>query len=417
MENQNRCISCGKCNKKYSLLILGVILILGVLIGVMFGFSSYAKSVNINDKILLNFMTYALFVNLGESLMIIPELILKREISLDNYNSNTKQVTIIDKRSYKYIFNKKINFSLKENIYFYSAGILKLFLDTFHIVYQVKIDDFTDESIDFIKMMTYSFQFELLFLFLLSKIMYNTQFYKHQYISIIILTLLGLAKFIVKNSGNMEKFFLRFFIHIGYSFFKSLITVYIKGLMEYKYFSPYKACYKFGIVNVIIMTILNIGASFFPCDSFSCQVTFNKKRYFANILAIFSIPGLFMFIIFILKAITLVLEYNIILNFTVFHSFLIIQLTQFLEASSIKMMGDSKAYLAITLINFVLSIFLIFLFLEIIEINIFKISHNTKTNIEMRGINDSTVLLTINEENNFNEEEEEVEKERNDSIN
>ena len=415
MENQNRCISCGKCNKKYSLLILGVILILGVLIGVMFGFSSYAKSVNINDKILLNFMTYAFFVNLGESLMIIPELILKREISLDNYNSNTKQVTIIDKRSYKYIFNKKINFSLKENIYFYSAGILKLFLDTFHIVYQVKIDDFTDESIDFIKMMTYSFQFELLFLFLLSKIMYNTQFYKHQYISIIILTLLGLAKFIVKNSGNMEKFFLRFFIHIGYSFFKSLITVYIKGLMEYKYFSPYKACYKFGIVNVIIMTILNIGASFFPCDSFSCQVTFNKKRYFANILAIFSIPGLFMFIIFILKAITLVLEYNIILNFTVCHSFLIIQLTQFLEASSIKMMGDSKAYLAITLINFVLSIFLIFLFLEIIEINIFKISHNTKTNIEMRGITDSTVLLTINEENNFNEEEE-VEKERNDSI-
>ena len=415
MENQNRCISCGKCNKKYSLLILGVILILGILIGVMFGFSSYAKSVNINDKILLNFMTYALFVNLGESLMIIPELILKREISLDNYNSNTKQVTIIDKRSYKYIFNKKINFSLKENIYFYSAGILKLFLDTFHIVYQVKIDDFTDESIDFIKLMTYSFQFELLFLFLLSKIMYNTQFYKHQYISIIILTLLGLAKFIVKNSGNMEKFFLRFFIHIGYSFFKSLITVYIKGLMEYKYFSPYKACYKFGIVNVIIMTILNIGASFFPCDSFSCQVTFNKKRYFANILAIFSIPGLFMFIIFILKAITLVLEYNIILNFTVFHSFLIIQLTQFLEASSIKMMGDSKAYLAITLINFVLSIFLIFLFLEIIEINIFKISHNTKSNIEMRAINDSTVLLTINEENNFNEEEE-VEKERNDSI-
>ena len=415
MENQNRCISCGKCNKKYSLLILGVILILGVLIGVMFGFSSYAKSVNINDKILLNFMTYAFFVNLGESLMIIPELILKREISLDNYNSNTKHVNIIDKRSYKYIFNKKINFSLKENIYFYSAGILKLFLDTFHIVYQVKIDDFTDESIDFIKMMTYSFQFELLFLFLLSKIMYNTQFYKHQYISIIILTLLGLAKFIVKNSGNMEKFFLRFFIHIGYSFFKSLITVYIKGLMEYKYFSPYKACYKFGIVNVIIMTILNIGASFFPCDSFSCQVTFNKKRYFANILAIFSIPGLFMFIIFILKAITLVLEYNIILNFTVCHSFLIIQLTQFLEASSIKMMGDSKAYLAITLINFVLSIFLIFLFLEIIEINIFKISHNTKTNIEMRGITDSTVLLTINEENNFNEEEE-VEKERNDSI-
>ena len=246
MENQNRCISCGKCNKKYSLLILGVILILGVLIGVMFGFSSYAKSVNINDKILLNFMTYAFFVNLGESLMIIPELILKREISLDNYNSNTKHVNIIDKRSYKYIFNKKINFSLKENIYFYSAGILKLFLDTFHIVYQVKIDDFTDESIDFIKMMTYSFQFELLFLFLLSKIMYNTQFYKHQYISIIILTLLGLAKFIVKNSGNMEKFFLRFFIHIGYSFFKSLITVYIKGLMEYKYFSPYRYDYLFS---------------------------------------------------------------------------------------------------------------------------------------------------------------------------
>ena len=74
--------------------------------------------------------------------------------------------------------------------------------------------------------------------------MYNIQYYKHEYFSIIILTISGFINFTIKyleiSAGD---FFLYLFIHLFYYFLKSMITVYIKGLMEYKYISQYKACY------------------------------------------------------------------------------------------------------------------------------------------------------------------------------
>ena len=405
MEERKKCISFGKCYKKYCLLILGIILLLSVLIAFMFGFSYYARNNGIDDKILLNFISYTLFVNLGEALMLIPYFILKKRMSLKNEHTNVKHFNILDNRIHKI---DSYTFSLKEKLFFYSSVVLKLFLNGFYMIYQFRIEDFDPGNIDFIKMMTYSFQFELLFLFLISKKMYNIHFYRHQHFSVITLTLLGFIKFIIKYYDvGWGRFFLHLIIHIIYSFFKSLLTVYIKRLMEYKYMSPYEICYKFGLINAIIMTIVNIIASFFPCVNSSCVVIYNKKRYFANILGLFSIPGLFMFIIFILKAIALVLEYKIILYYTVCHSFLIIQLTEFLETSSIKHMKNSNIYLAVTLTIFVLSIFIIITFLEIIEINICRLSHNTKLNIDNRAYNDIEIALIKRAEITILEEEEE----------
>ena len=42
----------------------------------------------------------------------------------------------------------------------------------------------------------YTYQFEFIFLFLVSKFLYNTKYYKHQNISMIILVLIALIKFI-----------------------------------------------------------------------------------------------------------------------------------------------------------------------------------------------------------------------------
>ena len=411
MEEKKCCISLGTCNKKYWFLILGIIITYIVLVIFAGGLNEYNSN---SAKNFINALSYTFLLSLGESLMIIPELILKKKISSDNkasnYNNNrdskSKQNNKIKSRTIKYIFNKKsIKFSSREKIIYYSGGILKLSLGIMFIIYQYDIE----KDDDFMKVITFSFQFELLFLFLLSKIMYNIQFYRHQYLSIIILILIGLAKFITKyyNKG-IDKFFIYIFVHIVYSFIKAFITVYIKGLMEYKYITPYKACYKYGLINLIIITIVYIIVSFFPCDdeNRSCKVIFKERHYYAHILDIFTIPGLFMFIILLLKATLLVLDYIIILEFSVYHSFLFIHMAQITEISSIENIKETYFYHIFLLIFFFLGIFFVLLFLEMIELNICKISYNTKRNIESRAIDDKFYSILNNEENEEDEEEE-----------
>ena len=396
MENRKRFISCGKCNKKYCFLNLGGIIITIILI-VSLRIVYYFKGFTIDNKNNLNILSYLFCQSLGEFLMIIPGLIMNKSITPKKKETNENQST---KLSIEYIFNKDtIDFSLKEKIYFFSAGLLKLIMDIINIFNQALIQNSDTPYIS-----TYTFQFDLLFLFLLSKITYRFQFYKHQYLSIIIISLLGLIKYILINYDvKIGVFFIALFIGAICSFLNSLLTVYIKGLMEYKYFTPYKACYIYGLINLIISTIAYIIASFIPCKTDICKASFNGKYYFAQILNIFSIPGLFLFIIYLLQGFTLALNYNVIYEFSVFHSFLVIQLYQILTMKS-----DEESDYILIIIQFLIGIFFILVFLEIIEINICNISYNTKLNISKRAINDEE-LLTVTDEGNCEEEEMEEE--------
>ena len=159
----------------------------------------------------------------------------------------------------------------------------------------------------------YTYQFEFIFLFLVSKFLYNTKYYKHQNISMIILVLIALIKFIFNfYETEIEKVAFLLLFYIIYSFFKTLLICYIKGLMEYKYFSIYKASYIFGMIDLIIVTIVYIIISFIPCETDYCKIEYNGKKYFGNIILIFTLYGLFMLFIFLTKAIFKILNYNII---------------------------------------------------------------------------------------------------------
>ena len=264
MENKKRCtlcISCGTCNKKYCCLIFGVWLTLLALdiINIPFMFF-YKENFEENKFNIINIMSYSFFSSFCESLMIIPDLILKRKIKSEKEVSSNKEL----KRNItiEYIFNPNtVIFSLKENIYFFSAALLKLILDIIFILYQYYYTKFNHPTM----VLMYYFHFELICLFLLSKLMFNNKYYRHQYFSIIVLAIVGLGKFIIYfyNKG-LGHFFLHLLIHLTYSTFKSLLTVYMKGLMEYKYVTPYKACYLMGIFNFFITTIIYIIVSFYP---------------------------------------------------------------------------------------------------------------------------------------------------------
>ena len=208
-KTKKRCISFGKCNSKYCYLIVGVILMNLLTLVILFSSLIYFIKNNIIYSNLINLLSYSFLISLGKSFMIIPDLILTKSIS------SKKEELSIDKNSHNpitYIFNEySVDFSLKEKVYLILAAFLKLFLELFFISYQY----FIEKDYNFIKTLTYSFQFELIFLFLLSKKIYNIQFYKHQYFSIIILTISGFINFIVKYMEiSIGNFFLFLFIGI-----------------------------------------------------------------------------------------------------------------------------------------------------------------------------------------------------------
>ena len=236
MENKKRIISCGKCYSKYCYLIFGIMVIYTIISGlsILFIPNNKEKKLDINNT--FNIMSYIFFVNLGESFMIIPDSILKKSISSGKTSEIEKMKKYI---SIKYLLEKnKVRYSLKEKIFFIFAGILKLFLDLVYIIYKFHIEK--DNNFVFILLLT--LQFELIFLCVLSKLLSNIQFYRHQYLSIIILGITDLVRFITKyNKESVLTFFRNLAIHCSYSFLKSLITIYLKGLMDYKYLTPYNS--------------------------------------------------------------------------------------------------------------------------------------------------------------------------------
>ena len=105
MEDLNRkesCISCGKCEKRYWLLILGALIAI-LLISIPLSFVQNNKKF---DIISLSFVSYSFFINLGESLMVIPYLILKTKISNKKDYSLEEYRMSIKVKYIKYLFNE-----------------------------------------------------------------------------------------------------------------------------------------------------------------------------------------------------------------------------------------------------------------------------------------------------------------------
>ena len=174
--------------------------------------------------------------------------------------------------------------------------------------------------------------------------------------------------------------------------------------MEHKFFSPYKACYIFGMLNLVVVTIIYIIFSCIPCENKSiCLVEYNGDVYIGQILKIFSIFGVFMLLIMIAKAIIKILMYITINKFSIFHCFLLINFTYIIDEVDFR--DSDYLYLSIIInsIIFIFGTFFILVFLEIIELNICGMSYNTKKNIEKRAIFDAENFVLNGDETSNDE--------------
>ena len=155
------------------------------------------------------------------------------------------------------------------------------------------------------------------------------------------------------------------------------------------------------MINIIIITIVYIVFSIIPCNNSLSKVQYKGKIYFDHILSIFDDYSAFKLICLILCGIlygaSKVLNNVTIQNFIVCHLFILIETEELsyytMDEIDQKIGGGAFAFIIIShFFQFLLSL----VFLEIIEINIYKFNENTKIHIQERAIDDMNL---INEEN------------------
>ena len=384
-----KCISCGVFNKKYCFIILFNVLnnTIAVIISFLYLISSFLLNVEETNK---GIFLKPLLAYIGQSLCIIPELLVKKSLTEEKEKNNFdkyKKKTLIN----ELIFNDLSDrLTLRDKINIFIISLILLIVDYIKLYLSVANKNF-DEDYNFI---------ELIFLFLISLYFYDIKFYNHQYVSLAFFIIIQLIKIIIKYIFYYSNFIemiteLSFQIILG--LFEAIIFTYSKYLMEIKFFSPYKATYIFGFINGIITLILLIIISFFSIGSLGL-VEYKDSYYFDSYYFIYDNFNAGQIILSIFSSFFLGISrliFNATINyFTVCHLFLlfpVIELSKNIKQEIINKVGIAP--LLIINICEVLEFIFFLVFLEIIELNCFGLNKYTKKNIKKRAGEDINLLL------------------------
>ena len=334
-----------------------------------------------------------LLTYLGQSLCIIPELILKKYFKKE---AGKKSISLFKKKSKKpYIIELIFNdysdrITIKDRIHIALIRLLMLIVDILKSYLSCRNKTF-DGDYNFI---------ELIFLFIISSFIYSNVYYKHQYISIIAMLVFEIIKYILKIKYyyiSTLATIVDCLLQIVLGFMDGIIIAYLKGLMLLKFYSPYKATYIFGFINCIISLILLIAFSYIDVGSIGL-LSYDGGIYFDNIFFIFNTYNIGQMIILFFMGIVLgamKLLYNVTINyFSVCHIFLLLQSRSFSSSVNEEIEKNSGPF-AISMINLCNFIeFLISLvFLEIVELNFCGLNENTKKNIQKRAEEDTKLNM------------------------
>ena len=386
-------ICCGVFEKKYvyiSLIQFAFNIIIIILFYLFLATNiSNANVIKENKGIIQN----VLLTYLGQSLCIIPELILKKYFKKE---AGKKGISLFKKKSKKpYIIELIFNdysdrITIKDRIHIALISLLMLIVDILKSYLSCRNKTF-DGDYNFI---------ELIFLFIISSFIYSNVYYKHQYISIIAMLVFEIIKYILKIKYyyiSTLATIVDCLLQIVLGFMDGIIIAYLKGLMLLKFYSPYKATYIFGFINCIISLILLIAFSYIDVGSIGL-LSYDGGIYFDNIFFIFNTYNIGQMIILFFMGIVLgamKLLYNVTINyFSVCHIFLLLQSRSFSSSVNEEIEKNSGAF-AISMINLCNFIeFLITLvFLEIVELNFCGLNENTKKNIQKRAEEDTKLNM------------------------
>ena len=372
----------------------------------------------------------------GYFLFYFPELFCKNEEKKENIINSKNSVSIPRARTtyygqlYNFIFNnrKEKTMKCKEIIILIVICVLSLIGDFALMIIPIIIEkntvkntDDNNNPNDKFNFMDYDSFLLLFFILFASIFILKKSYYIHQYISIIIIGIIGITRFFFKYiKSSFPTYLYVFAFYLLFSINYSYVFLYLEGLMRVKYFSVYYCSFLMGIVSIPIILLVYLILSSFVyiplkndiCDDPFYPVKYNNKCYFDYLFNIFEELTFFNYLYSILNAIScginLILLFSIINRFTIFHFLLVNEIHAFFH-NIVDVIEKHKVNHWIIMILNIFEFAVICIFLEIIELNFCDLNYNTNRNIVLRASNESKVntseeISSYLEESDENEE-------------
>ena len=376
-------ISFGNINKKILFAIFGGIFKL--LSDLLIKFLRKSKKIEIREH------PFILGINagLGYCISFIPFLIFKR-----NYNYLNQKNFDVDE---KLIYNETNDYFLEKREKKFRPWLIIAFCDFFQ------------KLLSFIYISLYNFwMFDILFILIFSHFILKVKLYKHHFISLMLIIIFGIIINIIYNIYKKisEEFFFKILNTFIIEIIFSLQIVVAKYAMEYKLSSPYEICLFEGVFILVINLILLIIFTFIPMSEIKYikNTKYEGKMYIDNFFQYFSKISYIEVISFII----------IMLGRFGFNIFCLLIIKYFTPSHSIIILIIGEVYFAfndleplwrvfIEYFIYALLIFVMLVFLEIIEINCWGLQKNTEKNISLRAGQIDSIL-----------DEDEIEEEKED---
>ena len=261
------------------------------------------------------------------------------------------------------------------------------------------------------KIKTNAWIWYILFASIFYYLIFKVRLYRHHYLSIVLIILLGLA--IDLSTQNLQTEIVGDPINLVLKFVKqilfSLYNVIAKYVMEKKHVSVYEFSFYVGLFNLVVFLIFSIFDYYFlkwtPFKEYFNN--FNYKHLLIALGVIFSQLGINITSLFAAK-------YNSPCH--VFIIFVFGQIAYYIDFSGL---------FPLVVVLLIIILFLSLIFNEIIEINFCKLSYNTKRNISNRAEVDTllkndnsseTDIKRKNENDNQSEDNKEKSEKDEDSI-
>ena len=358
-------ISFGNINKKILFAIFGGIFKL--LSDLLIKFLRKSKKIEIREH------PFILGINagLGYCISFIPFLIFKR-----NYEYLKQKNFDVDK---KLIYNETDDYFLEKREKKFRPWLIIAFCDFFQ------------KLLSFIYISLYNFwMFDILFILIFSHFILKVKLYKHHFISLMLIIIFGIIINIIYNIYEeiSEEFFFKILNTSIIEIIFSLQIVVAKYAMEYKLSSPYEICLFEGVFLLVINLILLIIFTFIPMSEIKYikNTKYEGKMYIDNFFQYFSKISYIEVISFII----------IMLGRFGFNIFCLLIIKYFTPSHSIIILIIGEVYFAfndleplwrvfIEYFIYALLIFVMLVFLEIIEINLWGLQKNTERNISLRA--------------------------------
>ena len=328
---------------------------------------------------------------IGMSLSIIPLIIVKTKSRRDKKNDKLKV------NQTQTLIGTNTASSWGDLSYLEKYDKKKLRIQKYLILLACAFLDFAQKFLSFfLKSLIINniWMFNIIFISIFDYFILRAKLYKHQYISCIIIVLLGIAATVIGLLGETGNIPLKLFLCIGIEIMYSLAIVLSKFLMDYRSCTPYEVTFYEGIFALIVNSILLAIFTNKPITDEDGKLSkllkltiYNEKIYIDHFIAAFKDMKVGQAFLFILSALGRLISnlfgHIVVKHYTSSHIILVLILGEI--GLAFKEKHEWKEIVQFVL--FVIALFILLIFTEIIEINACDLEKNTRKNIQLREMN------------------------------